>query len=129
MSTELELSKTIYLELEEPVETRELRSVLEQAGIRTQECRTVTPSHDGYVITDALIERIWKQETGEAYCQGRCPEGQEHVPWQELTTEQQKSFHQSYVMFLEASRVDHLVPDQLLEDNELFEKVVLHRDP
>ena len=128
MSVEHEAAKTLYLELEEPVETKKLKEVLEQVGIRTKECRTVTPSHIGYMITDVMIDGIWNQETGAAYCQGRCPEGQKHVPWQKLTTEQQESFYRSYVMFLEASRVEQLIPDQLLEDDELFEKVTLSRD-
>ena len=36
MSVEREAAKTIYLELEEPVEIQKLKEVLEQAGIRTQ---------------------------------------------------------------------------------------------
>ena len=47
MSVEREASKTLYLELEEPVEIQKLKEVLEQAGIRTQECRTVTPCEAG----------------------------------------------------------------------------------
>ena len=128
MSVEHEAAKTLYLELEEPVETKKLKEILEQVGIRTKECRTVTPNHSGYMITDAMVGGIWNQETGAAYCQGRCPEGQKHVPWQKLTTEQQKSFYRSYIMFLEASRVEQLIPDQLLENDKLFEKVTLSRD-
>ena len=128
MSVEHEAAKTLYLELEEPVETKKLKEILEQIGIRTKECRTVTPNHSGYMITDAMVGGIWNQETGAAYCKGRCPEGQKHVPWQKLTTEQQKSFYRSYIMFLEASRVEQLIPDQLLENDKLFEKVTLSRD-
>ena len=128
MSVEHEAAKTLYLELEEPVETKKLKEILEQVGIRTKECRTVTPNHSGYMITDAMVGGIWNQETGAAYCQGRCPEGQKHVQWQKLTTEQQKSFYRSYIMFLEASRVEQLIPDQLLENDKLFEKVTLSRD-
>ena len=66
MSVEREAAKTIYLELEEPVEIQKLKEVLEQAGIRTHECRSVTT------------------------CQAGRPEGQKHAPSKEITTDQQK---------------------------------------
>ena len=66
MSVERETAKTIYLELEEPVEIQKLKEVLEQAGIRTHECRSVTT------------------------CQAGRPEVQKHTPSKEITTDQQK---------------------------------------
>ena len=80
MSVEREAAKTIYLELEEPVEIQKLKEVLEQDGIRTQECRTVAP------------------------CQAGRPEVQKHAPSKELTTDQQKFLYRKYIQNREFNR-------------------------
>ena len=66
-------------ELEEPVETQK-KEVLEQAGIRTHECRAVTT------------------------CQAGPPEVQKHATSKELTTNQQKFLYRKYIQNREFNR-------------------------
>ena len=118
--------KTFYIETTNDICEEELKHKLKAAGINTEQTRTVTSLHDGYVLTNLLAEGIWNYETGYDECDESCKEkGSKHVAWSGLTEEQQDEFVKHYTQFIENSRQDCLLPDLLLEDNNLFEAVLL----
>ena len=118
--------KTFYIETTDEICEEEIKRKLKAAGVNTEQTRVVTGLHDGYVMTDLLAEGIWNYETGYDDCDESCKEnGAKHVAWLELTAEQQDEFVRHYAQFIENSRQDCLLPDLLLEENDLFEGVLL----
>lgn len=118
--------KTFYIETTDEICEEEMKSKLKAAGVNTERTRTVTSLHDGYILTNLLAEGIWNYETGYDECDKSCKEnGAKHVAWLELTSEQQDEFVKHYAKFIENSRQDCLLPDLLLEENDLFEDVLL----
>ena len=118
--------KTFYIETTEATYEEEIKRKLRAGGINTEQTRVVTGLYDGYIMTNRLAEGIWDYETGCDECDESCKENDtKHVAWTELTVEQQDEFVRHYVQFIENSRQDCLLPDLLLEENDLFEGILL----
>ena len=118
---------THYIELKDPCSPEQLHQALEAAGLKVWETREVSKNHDGVIITDTLLQGIWRHETDYARCHGHCikQQGRLHVPYDDLTPDQRDAFAHTVANFMEFSRQTSYNPEQLLLDEEDFEKIAL----
>jgi len=115
----------IYLELQEPMSPNELAEILQKTGIAVRKGRAATPMVEGYALTLAAVEGIWDHESGAERYTPQCGQGCGHRNWYALTAEQQHTFLERYVRFLEACRDQTLDLADLLEDHPSFQDITL----
>ena len=120
-------TKHLYLEFSEPVDPQAVTDLLEQAGLKPSDCRSVTRNHEGHILTDLLAAGVWNQESDWDRCNGPCPENRKHLEWQQLNEEQQDAFLRNYSRFLASCSDEELLLCVLLEDTAEFDGVALDR--